>query len=113
MPWTALTVIAAVLLTPTAPATPPTDTAPEPGSAAGLWLLLIAFAAIWIIGWRISLRLHPFKACPRCSGSGKHHGTWFKHSFRACDRCGGVGREYRTFARAPYKQNENKRRGRR
>ncbi|MFI6516971.1 hypothetical protein ACIBF1_15560 [Spirillospora sp. NPDC050679] len=110
MLWTVLhpPLPSALTPSPSAPAPVAEDT-----SAAGFWFLLLVFGVIWAIGWRISLRRHPFKACPDCNGTGKHRGTWFSGAFRACDRCGGTAREYRAFARAPYKQNENKRRGRR
>ncbi|MGK5558470.1 hypothetical protein ACSNOI_43405 [Actinomadura kijaniata] len=107
MPWPLSCPFPPLAITPP-PAPPAEDT-----SSAGFWFLTVLFAALWVIAWRISQHRHPYKACPRCSGSGKQYGTWFTKSFRACDRCGGVGREYRAFARAPYKQNEHKRRGRR
>lgn len=83
------------------------------GGGHSLILLLIVGAIVYAVGYAISIRVHPYKPCPRCKGSGRHRGAWFRDSFRACDRCGGQGREYRAFAHRPYAQNERKRRGRR
>jgi len=83
------------------------------GNGTGLWLLLALAALVYGVGYAISIRVHPYRACRRCGGTGKHRGTWFTDSFRACDRCSGVGREHRPFAHRPYAQNEHKRRGRR
>lgn len=89
------------------------DTVPQDDGGGRGWLLLILAAAVYGVGYAISIRIHPYKNCPRCDGSGRHRGTLFSHAYRACDRCGGKGREYRTFAHRPYAQNEHKRRGRR
>lgn len=63
------------------------------------WLFLFALAVLYGIGYAISIRLHPYKPCRTCKGSGKHRGWLFEHAFRACDRCHGSGRELRLFAR--------------
>jgi hypothetical protein len=70
------------------------------GSARGV-LLLIVGALIVGAAYRASLRLHPYRNCQTCHGSGKHRGTVFIRSFRACDACGGTGRQLRTFAKEP------------
>ena len=94
--------------------TPPSPTpTPSDGNGASLWLLLALAALIYGIAYAISIRRHPYMACRRCGGTGKHHSSWFANAFRACDRCGGAGREHRPFARHPYVQNEHKRKGRR
>ena len=92
-------------------ATSPTPTNGD-GNEAGLWLLLALAALIYGTAYAISIRRHPYRACRRCGGTGKHRGTWFTTAFRACDWCGGAGRERRLFARGPYNQNEHKRRAR-
>ncbi|GII05460.1 hypothetical protein [Planobispora takensis] len=72
---------------------------PETAGALPGWLVLISLAALYGAGYAISLRLHPYKACRRCRGSGKHRGWFFTDAFRACDACSGTGRELRRFAR--------------
>ncbi|MQY07257.1 hypothetical protein [Actinomadura macrotermitis] len=107
-----------VLLPATVPSSGPPSPTPTgpPGTPGGehgqggLIVVALLFGLIWALGYRVSIRLHPFKSCGRCSGSGKHRGTWFTGAYRACDRCGGTGREHRMFARDPYKQNPSKRR---
>ncbi|GII03103.1 hypothetical protein [Planobispora takensis] len=75
--------------------TPPVQSGnPLPG-----WLVLISLAALYGAGYALSIRLHPYRACRRCRGSGKHRGWFFTDAFRACDACGGTGRELRRFAR--------------
>jgi hypothetical protein len=56
--------------------------------------LIILFGA----GYLISLRLHPFRRCPACSGTGRHRGGIFTYSHRRCRRCGGGGRQERLGA---------------
>jgi DnaJ-class molecular chaperone len=72
------------------------------GAGGGhVWLVIILAVVIYGIGYRISIRLHPYRRCRRCGESGKHRGAMFSRSFRACRRCGGAGRELRRFAREP------------
>jgi hypothetical protein len=97
---------------PHSPPASPTPTGP-PGNghdSGGLIGLLLLGAVLWTAGYAVSIRLHPFKVCRRCEGTGKHRGAWFTNAYRACDRCGGTGRERRLFATDPYKQNPDKRR---
>ncbi|MEV4161431.1 hypothetical protein [Nonomuraea dietziae] len=63
------------------------------------WLSLLGIAALFGIGYAISIRLHPYKACRTCHGSGKHRGWVFTNAFRACDACHGTGRQLRLFAK--------------
>lgn len=78
-------------------------TAPAHGDGGGgpVWLVVILVGLGYWAGYRISIRLHPFKACRRCRGSGRHRGAFFTHAFRACDRCRGTGRELRVGAKKP------------
>jgi hypothetical protein len=71
------------------------------GDGARGWLVLIAAAIVAGLAYRASIRLHPYRNCRRCTGSGKHRGAVFTRGFRACDRCGGTGRQLRTFAKEP------------
>ncbi len=60
-----------------------------------IWFLIFAIVVVWFVGWRISLSLHPFRACPACKGTGRHTGSIFTWSHRRCRRCGGGGRQNR------------------
>lgn len=56
---------------------------------------LVVLAAIALVAYLISLRLHPMRRCHACKGSGKHSGALFRSSFRGCTSCGGNGRRAR------------------
>jgi hypothetical protein len=43
---------------------------------------LVLLAAVLLLGYWISLRLHPYTACPTCEGRGRHHGALFNRSWR-------------------------------
>ncbi len=70
-----------------------------------MWHVLL-LAAISGAGWVLSLWLHPFRPCPRCTphadrrgGAGRNRGSSRKR-FGACTRCGGTGRVRRIGAKA-------------
>jgi DnaJ-class molecular chaperone len=48
-----------------------------------------------VAGYLVSLRMHPFRRCHRCAGTGKHFGAFFAYSQRPCRHCGGNGRRPR------------------
>ncbi|MGH3326333.1 MAG: hypothetical protein ACRDPT_00770 [Streptomycetales bacterium] len=75
--------------------------AAQNGDDARGWVALAAAAAFCAVGYRISLRLHPYRPCRACGETGKHRGGVFTASFRACRACGGRGRQLRRFAREP------------
>jgi hypothetical protein len=53
---------------------------------------LIALAAIVIIGYLVSLRLHPLgRKCASCKGTGQQQGAIYRYAHRQCTRCGGNG----------------------
>ena len=54
-------------------------------------VLLVLFA----VSYLISLRVHPFRKCPACGGTGRDVGSLFTYSHRRCRRCGGTGRQNR------------------
>ena len=74
----------------------------EVGAAAspttGGGLLLIG-AAVLIVGYLLSLLLHPYTRCSTCKGSPRHYGSIFTRAFRLCSACGGSGRQRRLGAR--------------
>jgi hypothetical protein len=63
--------------------------------------LAIGGLAILVAGYRISLWIHPFRRCWRCTGTGKHRGLIMIGTFRLCRVCGGNGRRRRFGGRRP------------
>lgn len=56
--------------------------------------VLLTLAAVWV-GWQIlACWLWPYRACHRCSGTGKRRSPDGK-SWGACRRCGGSARRLR------------------
>ncbi len=55
---------------------------------------LLAIALILVVGYLISLKIHPETYCRRCGGSGRNRGSTKQRSGR-CKRCGGTGRKPR------------------
>ncbi len=74
---------------------------PHPDSGNALWLLLLLAVIGYVLAYRISIRLHPYRPCRSCGESSKHRGTVFRRSFRPCGRCNGTGRELRPGAKKP------------
>jgi hypothetical protein len=60
---------------------------------------LVLTAVVWLVGYSISLRLHPYTACPTCRGRGRHYGMVFRSNWRPCHACDGKGRRQRWGAR--------------
>lgn len=60
-------------------------------NAAAILTVVIVVGGI-ILGYPISLWLHPETACDKCKGAGRHHGTFYTKSRRQCTKCGGKGR---------------------
>ena len=53
------------------------------------WLpVVVVVTAVWLI----SAALHPYTACPRCSGKGRHHSWLRPWAWRDCHWCSGKGR---------------------
>lgn len=82
------------------PASPPASDTPAP-STGHTTLLLIVFAICMWIGWRISLRIHPWTACKACGGEPRSYGSVFRRSFALCGACGGTGRQLRFGVKPP------------
>ncbi len=61
--------------------------------------LIIALLAL-THGYAFACWIWPFKACPRCSGSGKKRSPSGR-AFRLCRRCEGTGRRLRAGERVP------------
>jgi DnaJ-class molecular chaperone len=60
---------------------------------------LLVLVTVIVVGYLISIRLHPFTTCRRCNGTNKHQGAIYSYAFRRCRRCKGTGRKVRFGAR--------------
>jgi hypothetical protein len=60
---------------------------------------LILIALVVLVGYLVSLRLHPWRNCRPCKGTGRHRGALYKYSQRSCTACGGNGRRGRLGVR--------------
>lgn len=60
---------------------------------------LLEIAAVALVCYLISLRLHPWRVCRPCKGSGKHKGSVFSYATRSCTACGGNGKRGRLGVR--------------
>lgn len=56
---------------------------------------VIIVAVIVIGSYFLSLRVHPWRRCRSCKGTGRQFGAVWKHSHRLCSSCGGNGRRAR------------------
>lgn len=54
-------------------------------------LAFFGAAAIAAGLYYLSIKIWPYKPCPRCSGGGRNAGSTWKR-FGMCGRCGGTGR---------------------
>jgi DnaJ-class molecular chaperone len=57
--------------------------------------IFLIIGIVFVIGYYISLRAHPFAKCRFCKGTGRHFGTTYGYAHRRCRRCGGTGRRNR------------------
>jgi len=53
---------------------------------------LILIIILFVVGYFISLRLHPLTKCRLCKGTGRHFGSMYTYAQRRCRKCGGNGR---------------------
>jgi hypothetical protein len=70
--------------------------AAENGSGASGFITVGVLA---VVGWLLSLILHPWRTCSVCKGQPRSYGFFAAKSFRLCSNCGGNGRELRFGAR--------------
>lgn len=57
--------------------------------------IFIVIVILAVIGYYISLRIHPLTRCRTCNGSGRHFGSVYTYAQRRCRKCGGSGRKDR------------------
>lgn len=61
---------------------------------------IIILGIIFLIGYYLSLKAHPFTKCRLCGGRGRHEGVGlYSYAFRRCRKCGGTGRKDRLGVR--------------
>ncbi|WP_157249710.1 hypothetical protein [Nonomuraea typhae] len=52
-----------------------------------------------VLGYRYSLKRHPYVYCRRCNGTGARRSRIYAHSFGICPNCDGSGHRLRLGAR--------------
>jgi hypothetical protein len=65
------------------------------GSVLTLVILILILIIIAVVGYFVSLRIHPLARCGLCTGTGRHSGSVYTDAHRRCRRCGGSGRKDR------------------
>ena len=61
--------------------------------------IIILIGVIVVVGYFISLRIHPLAKCRVCRGGGRHFGSVYTYAQRRCRKCGGSGRQDRLGVR--------------
>ena len=61
--------------------------------------ILIILIIVFIVGYYLSLRAHPYTKCRLCNGRGRHFGSVYTYAHRRCSKCGGTGRKDRLGVR--------------
>jgi len=62
----------------------------------GIFIIILIIA---VVGYFISLRIHPLTKCRWCNSSGRHFGGMYTYAHRRCRWCGGSGRKDRLGTR--------------
>jgi DnaJ-class molecular chaperone len=57
--------------------------------------ILILIIIVAVVGYFVSLRIHPLTRCGQCKGTGRHSGSVYTYASRRCRKCGGTGRKDR------------------
>ena len=58
-------------------------------------MVILILIIIAVVGYFVSLRIHPLARCGLCKGTGRHSRSVYTHANRRCRRCGGSGRKDR------------------
>jgi DnaJ-class molecular chaperone len=61
--------------------------------------IFIILIIVFIVGYYLSLKAHPYTKCRLCNGRGRHFGTVYTYAQRRCRKCGGTGRKDRLGVR--------------
>lgn len=57
--------------------------------------VLLVIAVVFVVGYVISIKRHPFTNCRWCKGGSRHKGAVWSYGYRACSHCKGSGRKRR------------------
>lgn len=57
--------------------------------------VVVVIGIIAVVGYFLSLRMHPLTKCRLCNGTGRHFGGVYTYSQRRCRKCAGTGRKDR------------------
>lgn len=70
---------------------------------------IIIIGIIFLFGYYLSLRAHPFTKCRICNGGGRHYGASpYSYAHRRCRKCGGSGRKERLGVRLLLNRNSDR-----
>ncbi len=58
-------------------------------------MAVIVIIVMAVVGYLVSLKIHPLTKCRVCNATGRHFGSVFTTSHRRCRKCGGTGRKDR------------------
>jgi hypothetical protein len=62
--------------------------------------VIILIAVVVVLGYYLSLRMHPTTRCKRCDSGSRHYDLLYSERGRgACPDCGGTGRQERLGVR--------------
>lgn len=62
--------------------------------------VIILISLVVVLGYYLSLRIHPTIRCKRCDSGSRHYDLVYSERARhACPRCGGTGRQKRLGVR--------------
>jgi DnaJ-class molecular chaperone len=57
---------------------------------------IVVIGIIFLFGYYLSLKAHPFTKCRHCNGRGRFNGTGlYSYAHGRCRKCGGNGRKDR------------------
>jgi hypothetical protein len=57
---------------------------------------IVIIGIIFLFGYYLSLKAHPFTKCKHCNGRGRFNGTGlYSYAHGRCRKCGGNGRKDR------------------
>lgn len=62
-------------------------------------MAVIVIIVMAVVGYLVSLKIHPLTKCRVCNATGRHFGSVFTTSHRRCRKCGGTGRKDRLGAK--------------
>jgi DnaJ-class molecular chaperone len=69
--------------------------------------IFVILIIITIVGYFVSLRIHPYAKCRMCNGRGRHFGSVYTYAHRRCRKCGGTGRKDRLGVRLFVNRNRS------